>query len=177
MAKKPETESFTDVFTRFGQDLKMPSVDIEKIMSHHRKNLEALEKSAKASAAGASSLVAKQREILQDTLSEIANMAQTFREIRGRWWKSRLISPGDPLKLPSGMPAKSLRSCGNRARNRSTYCANAFANRWRKYAKATKTANSASRSAGASWRCLMRAAAYAVVCRVHRILLYETLFV
>ena len=77
MAKKPETESFTDVFTRFGQDLKMPSVDIEKIMSHHRKNLEALEKSAKASAAGASSLVAKQREILQDTLSEIANMAQT----------------------------------------------------------------------------------------------------
>ena len=54
MAKKPETESFMDMFTRFGQDLKMPQVDIEKIMSQGRKNLEALEKSAKASAASVS---------------------------------------------------------------------------------------------------------------------------
>ena len=29
-------------------DLKMPSVDVDAILSHHRKNLEALEKSAKA---------------------------------------------------------------------------------------------------------------------------------
>lgn len=79
MAKKPESESFMDVFTRFGQDLKMPNVDIEKIMAHHRKNLEALEKSARASAAGATSLMAKQREILQDTLHEITEMAQNFR--------------------------------------------------------------------------------------------------
>jgi phasin family protein len=79
MAKKPESESFMDVFTRFGQDLKMPSVDIEKIMSHHRKNLEALEKAARASAAGTTSLMAKQREILQDTLREIAEMAQSYR--------------------------------------------------------------------------------------------------
>jgi phasin family protein len=79
MAKKPESESFMDLFTRFGQDLKMPNVDIEKIMAHHRKNIEALEKSARASAAGASSLMAKQREILQDTLREISDMAQSYR--------------------------------------------------------------------------------------------------
>jgi phasin family protein len=87
MAKKPESESFMDLFTRFGQDLKMPSVDIERIMAHHRKNLEALEKSARASAAGASSLMAKQREILQDTLQEISDMAQSYR------------IPGDPQDM------------------------------------------------------------------------------
>ncbi len=79
MAKKPESEFFMDLFTRFGQDLKMPSVDIERIMAHHRKNIEALEKSARASAAGASSLMAKQREILQDSLREISDMAQSYR--------------------------------------------------------------------------------------------------
>jgi phasin family protein len=78
MAKKPETESFMDLFTRFGQDLKMPNVDIEKIMDQNRKNLEALEKSTKASAAGASALLAKQREILQDTLREVTDMAQSY---------------------------------------------------------------------------------------------------
>ena len=46
MAKKPETESVIDMFTRLGHDLKMPSIDVERILDHHRKNLEALEKSA-----------------------------------------------------------------------------------------------------------------------------------
>jgi phasin family protein len=78
MAKTPETGSFMDMFTRFGQDLKMPQVDIEKIMSHNRKNLEALEKSAKASAAGASALVEKQREALQGLLREVTDMAQNY---------------------------------------------------------------------------------------------------
>jgi phasin family protein len=78
MATKPETESFKDIFTRFGQDLKMPKVDIEKIMEHNRKNLEALEKSAKASTAGASALLARQREILQEALREVTDMAQNY---------------------------------------------------------------------------------------------------
>jgi phasin family protein len=79
MAKKPEPQSFMDVFANFGRDLKMPNMDIEKIMDHNRKNLEALEKSAKASAAGASALVAKQREALQDALREFADLAQSYR--------------------------------------------------------------------------------------------------
>ena len=79
MAKNPQTESFTDVFTRFGQDLHMPKVDIQQIMSHNRKNLEALEKSAKASAAGAQAVIAKQREALQDMLREVSDIAQHYR--------------------------------------------------------------------------------------------------
>ena len=58
MAKQPETESFMDMFSKLGRDLKMPKVDVETILSHHRKNLEALEKSARATASGASSVMA-----------------------------------------------------------------------------------------------------------------------
>ena len=65
----------------------MPSVDVDAILNHHRKNLEALEKSAKATAAGASSVMHKQREMLQQTLHEITEMAQSFR------------APGSPHEL------------------------------------------------------------------------------
>lgn len=80
MAKKPETdESIVDMFSQFGKSLKLPMVDVETILSHHRKNLEALQKATSASAAGAQSLMAKQREALQDGLQEIQEMAQSFR--------------------------------------------------------------------------------------------------
>jgi phasin family protein len=87
MAKQPDSDSFMDMFGRFGRDLKVPNVDVEAILAHHRKNLEALEKSAKASAAGASSLVSRQREMLQDTLREITDMAQSYK------------APGNPQEL------------------------------------------------------------------------------
>ena len=79
MAKKTDDDSFLDMFSRLGQDLKMPSVDVDAILSHHKKNLEALEKSARATASGASAVMAKQREALQDALREVTDMAQSFR--------------------------------------------------------------------------------------------------
>lgn len=79
MPKKSDPESFIEMFSNLGRDLKMPAVDVESIISHNRKNLEALEKSAKATASGASSLAAKQREIVQDALHEIIEAAQDFR--------------------------------------------------------------------------------------------------
>ncbi|HTV66942.1 MAG TPA: TIGR01841 family phasin [Rhizobiaceae bacterium] len=80
MAKKPEEpKSFMDMFADLGKNLKMPNVDVDAILSHHRKNLEALEKSAKATSAGASAVFTKQREQLQATLSEITDMAQNMR--------------------------------------------------------------------------------------------------
>jgi phasin family protein len=87
MAKLPESDSFLDMFSRFGRDLKVPNVDVEAILSHHRKNLEALEKSARAGAAGASSLLSRQREMMQDVLREITDMAQNYR------------APGNPQEL------------------------------------------------------------------------------
>ncbi|ODT31379.1 MAG: phasin family protein [Kaistia sp. SCN 65-12] len=87
MAKQPATPSFMDLFTQFGRDLKLPNVDVEAVLEHHRKNLEALEKSAKASAAGASSLVARQRQMLEDTLREVSELADSYR------------SPGTPREV------------------------------------------------------------------------------
>lgn len=87
MARQSESDSFMEMFGRFGRDLKVPNVDVEAILAHHRKNLEALEKSARAGAAGTSSLLSRQREMLQDTLREIADMAQSYR------------APGNPQEL------------------------------------------------------------------------------
>lgn len=70
---------------RFGRDLKVPNV--EAILAHHRKNLEALERSARAGAAGATSLLSRQREMLQDTLREVSDMAQSYK------------APGNPQEL------------------------------------------------------------------------------
>ena len=89
MAKQPDSDSFLDMFSRFGRDLKVPNVDVEAILAHHRKNLEALEKSARAGAAGATSLLSRQREMLQDTLREVSDMAQSYR------------APGNPQELMS----------------------------------------------------------------------------
>jgi phasin family protein len=77
MAK--EQQSFIDMFARLGQDLKLPSMDIERVIEHHRKNLEALEKSARTASAGANAVMARQREMLQETLTEISGMVRDYR--------------------------------------------------------------------------------------------------
>ncbi len=83
MAKKPETETLVDMFDGFGRALKVPRIDIETILDNHRKNLDALQKSASTTASGASSILAKQREALQQQLSEIAEVAQSYGNVAG----------------------------------------------------------------------------------------------
>lgn len=80
MAKKPETESIIDMFARFGRELKMPDIDIERVIEHNRRNLEAFEESAKAAAAGTSKLMARQGEMLQEAARDINKMAEAYRK-------------------------------------------------------------------------------------------------
>lgn len=87
MSKNSDPDSIMEMFSRFGRELKMPKIDVDAILRHHRKNIEALEKSAEISAAGASSLMNRQREMLQATLQEVTEMARTFG------------SPGNPQEL------------------------------------------------------------------------------
>ena len=79
MAKKPESNPFTEMFEKFGHDLKLPNVDIEKMLESQRKNLEALQKSASASASGATALIDRQRANLEQALAEVAKVAETYR--------------------------------------------------------------------------------------------------
>lgn len=78
MAKKPEFNSIIDMFARLGRELKMPDLDIERVIEHHRRNLEAFEESARTAAAGTSKLMARQSEMLKETLHDINEMAETY---------------------------------------------------------------------------------------------------
>ncbi|HHZ09343.1 MAG TPA: TIGR01841 family phasin [Rhizobiales bacterium] len=79
MVKKPESNPFTEMFEKFGKDLKLPNVDVEKMLDSQRKNLEALQKSAAASAAGASALIERQRANIEQALAEVAKVAESYR--------------------------------------------------------------------------------------------------
>lgn len=79
MAKQPEKNDFLEMFSQLGKDLKVPAVDVESILDHHRKNLEALQQAASASVTGASSVMAKQREALQQGMQDITEMMHSLR--------------------------------------------------------------------------------------------------
>lgn len=68
--------SFFDMFKAMGKGMKVPGVDVDSILDYHRKNLEALEASAKAASAGATSVFDRQREMLGETLRQWTDISQ-----------------------------------------------------------------------------------------------------
>ncbi len=79
MTKKTESNPFTEMFEKFGQDLNLPNIDVQKMLDSQRRNLEALQKSAAASAAGASALVERQRTHIEQALAEVKTAAESYR--------------------------------------------------------------------------------------------------
>jgi len=77
MADTPQ--NFTDMFTKLGEQLKIPPFDMTKIMEHHQKNLEAMSKSWQAVASGASEIASKQREIVQQAVQDVTAMVQEYK--------------------------------------------------------------------------------------------------
>ena len=127
MAKQPESDSFMDMFGRFGRDLKVPNVDVEAILAHHRKNLEALEKAARAGAAGATSLLSRQREMLQDTLREVADVAQSYR------------APGNPQELMAKQTEFARKSFEAALKNAVPQLARVYVLSWKRYWATVRT--------------------------------------
>lgn len=78
--KKNPTDDFVSMFTNFGKDLKLPSPDLEALVERHRKNLQALDTAAKTAGSGASSILTRQREMVQEALSEISAMAEDLKQ-------------------------------------------------------------------------------------------------
>lgn len=76
MARKPQSESIIDMFAKFGEQMKMPAPDIERVIENHRKNLEAFQQSAQAAGTGTSKIMARQREMLGETFEEFGAMAR-----------------------------------------------------------------------------------------------------
>ena len=62
MAQAPQ--NFIDMFKNMGEQLKIPSFDMSKLMEHHQKNLEAMTRSWQAMAGGATE-IANTRDIAE----------------------------------------------------------------------------------------------------------------
>ena len=68
------------MFQKFGENLKLPSADIESVVDYHRKNIQAMQDVAKATSSGTMALMEKQREVLEETLAEVTDMVQSAAE-------------------------------------------------------------------------------------------------
>jgi phasin family protein len=72
-------QQITDMFKKFGTDMKLPGVDMDAFLAHHRKNLEAMSATAKVAAEGATTVAGKQREILEKALADLTEHAKSFK--------------------------------------------------------------------------------------------------
>jgi phasin family protein len=77
MADAPQ--NFTDMFKNMGEQLKIPSFDMTKIMEHQQKNLEAMTKSWQAMAGGAQEIANKQRAIFEAAVKDVTAMVQEYK--------------------------------------------------------------------------------------------------
>lgn len=73
--------NFMDMFKNLGDQLKVPSLDMSKIMEHHQKNLEAMTKSWQAMAGGATEVAKKQREIFDEAVKDVTAMVQQYKPV------------------------------------------------------------------------------------------------
>ena len=77
MADAPQ--NFTDMFKNLGEQLKLPQVDLTKIMEHHQKNLDAMARSWQAMASGASEVASKQRAIFEAAVKDVTEIAKEYK--------------------------------------------------------------------------------------------------
>jgi phasin family protein len=76
-----EPTSYVDMLRRFGSDLGLPKVDVDKLVDSHKKNIDALTQSATVAAKGAQSVAQKQREIFEAGLNEATKLARGYQPL------------------------------------------------------------------------------------------------
>ncbi|MEO0682338.1 MAG: TIGR01841 family phasin [Pseudomonadota bacterium] len=76
MTDKTPMDSFMDAFKTFGADLKLPGPQVDELLDHHRKNLQALQEAAQVASAGGQTMLEKQRAALEESLAAVADMVQ-----------------------------------------------------------------------------------------------------
>jgi phasin family protein len=83
MAKKQDHQSFIDMLVEAGRQMKMPEVEIEEIIEHHRKNLEALQQAATTASSGAAGIMERQRAMLEQVVKDMMHMLEDLRTASG----------------------------------------------------------------------------------------------
>ena len=76
-----ETTSYVNMLRKFGGDLGLPKVDVDKLIESHKKNIDALSQSATVAAQGAQSVAQKQREIFEAGLDEATKLARGYQPL------------------------------------------------------------------------------------------------
>jgi phasin family protein len=76
-----DSNSYLDMFRKFGSDLGLPKPDVEKLLEAQKKNLDALGRSAKVAAQGVQSVAQKQREVLEAGLREATSLAREYKPL------------------------------------------------------------------------------------------------
>ncbi len=74
-----ETQSLVDMVKKFGSDLGLPKVDVDKLVDVHLKNLDALAQTAQIASEGAKSVTIKQKEIAELAFRETLNLVRDFK--------------------------------------------------------------------------------------------------
>jgi phasin family protein len=72
------SQGFMDMFKHLGEQLKVPSFDTSRIIEHHQKNIDAMNRSWQAMTGGAAQVAQKQRDIVEAAWKDIADMAKDF---------------------------------------------------------------------------------------------------
>jgi phasin family protein len=75
MADKTVVDMFADMATQ----INLPKIDYEALLDIHRKNIEAMQKSAAALSEGGRAVLAKQQEILSDAMREARQLIADFK--------------------------------------------------------------------------------------------------
>ncbi|SDR01986.1 phasin family protein [Rhizobiales bacterium GAS113] len=72
-------QPFLDMLKTFGTNLGLPRLDVDKLIETHRKNIDALARSAQVASEGAGSLANKQREVVETAFREASAMVRDFK--------------------------------------------------------------------------------------------------
>lgn len=76
MADNNQMNAFMDMFKDFGKNLNIPGPDVNDLVDHHRKNIQAMQDAASAASAGGQEVMNMQRAQLEAALKDIAEMVQ-----------------------------------------------------------------------------------------------------
>ena len=66
MADNNQMNAFMDMFKDFGKNLNIPGPDVNDLVDHHRKNIQAMQDAASAASAGGQEVMNMQRAQLEE---------------------------------------------------------------------------------------------------------------
>ena len=76
-----DTTSYIEMLRKFGSDLGLPKLNIDKLIETQKKNIDAPSQSAQVVVQGAQSVAQKQREVLEDGLREATALAGGYQPL------------------------------------------------------------------------------------------------